>query len=495
MGRGRDPVLGLRGVAHLDVMHPPPHVHRNMLFRTMLIAVLCAVPASASDDPRNLLGAPRAACAALPTGPLTLPDLVDLALCNNPATAVAFAASRNAAAQVGIARARQLPTVSASVGPTLSRTDSFGGQQFVTVPGQNIPQGFGSFNTTDFGASASLALDYLLFDFGGRRARIDAAQASQRAAIAQVADTAQSVALDTVTAYNSLAASRASVTAAQATVAFARSSFDLADARRRAGVATPADALQARTSLAQADLTLVQARGNARTAAGQLAVAAGLPPTTALTLAPAPPLASTERLARDVTQLIADAELLRPDLATARANRDAAVAQVRAARSDTRPSVGVSAQDNLNYANSVNDRNTASVGLSLSVPLFNGYDRTYRLAAARSEADRQAALLEQSRQAAGLDVFTQATALTTQIQVLATARELINSATASADIAQGRFKAGVGTFTDLLNAQSALASARQQLVSADFGVRDAQARLARAIGQIGAAVDDMRNRR
>ena len=79
--------------------------------------------------------------------------------------------------------------------------------------------------------------------------------------------------------------------------------------------------------------------------------------------------------------------------------------------------------------------------------------------------------------------------------MLATARELINSATASADIAQGRFKAGVGTFTDLLNAQSALASARQQLVSADFGVRDAQATLARAVGQIGDAVDGMRRSR
>ena len=463
----------------------------HMLRALALIAALTlTLPAAASPaDPRGLLGEPRPACAALPPGPLTLPDLVDLALCNNPATAVAYAASRSAAAQVGIARARDLPTASVSIGPTLSRTDTFGGQQFVTPGGQSFTA---TSNSTDLGSSASLALDYLIFDFGGRRARIDAARASQRAALAQVADTVQSVALDTVTAYNGLQANLASVTAAQATVAFNRSSFDLADARTRAGVATPADALQARTSLAQAELTLAQARGNARTSGGQLAVAAGLPPTTVLTLAPALPLASADRLARDVTVLIADAERLRPDLAAARANRDSAVAQIRAARSDTRPSVGASAQDSLNYANSSNDRNTASIGLSLSIPLFNGYDRTYRLAAARSEADRQAALLEQARQAAGLDVFTQATALDTQIRVLATARELINSATASADIAQGRFKAGVGTFTDLLNAQSALASARQQLVSADFGVRDAQARLARAIGAIGAAVDDMR---
>jgi len=89
-------------------------------------------------------------------------------------------------------------------------------------------------------------------------------------------------------------------------------------------------------------------------------------------------------------------------------------------------------------------------------------------------------------------VFTNATALDTQIRVLATARTLIASATASANIAQGRFQAGVGTFTDLLNAQSALANARQQLVAADFGVRNAQAQLARSVGSIGEAADDMR---
>ena len=462
-------------------------------FVHFMIVIIAAVPAMAGPaDPRRLLGPDPAPCAALPDRPLTLPDLVDLALCANPATAVAYAASRSAAANVGIARASELPSLTASVGPTLSRTDYLDGQRFTTVGGQAFSA---TSNATDLGSSASLALNYLLFDFGGRAARIGAARAQQQAALAQVADTAQSVALTTITAYNSLQANLGATAAATATIAFNRSSFDLADAKRRAGVSTPADALQARTALAQAELTLVQAQGNARTAAGQLAVAIGQPPQTMLSLAPAPPLDAADVLSHDVTTLIADAERLRPDLTAARANALAAAAQVRAARSDTRPSVGVSAQDNLGYANSSTDSNRGSVGVTLSLPLFDGYGRTYRVAAARAEADRQTALLEQTRQQAGLDVYTQATALRTQIRVLATARDLIASATASADIARGRFKAGVGTFTDLLNAQSALANARQQLVSADFGVRDAQARLARAVGQINEAVDAMRQRR
>ena len=461
-----------------------------------LLALMLATGAAASPpDPRHLLPATAPGltdqsppCDAGPARALTLADLVDLALCRNPATAVAWASVRGAAAQTGIARGAELPTISATIGPQLNRTDSFGGQRVVAGE-QTFSSATHAF---DLGSSAGLALNYLLFDFGGRAARIDNARANQRAALASFADTAQTVALNTVTAYNNLQANRASVTAGQASVAFARRSYDTAAARQRAGVATPADRLQAETALAQSELTLRQAEGAARTSAGTLAVTVGLPPTTTLDLAPVPSLASADRLSKDVATLIADAEKLRPDLAVSRANLQAAEASARAARSDTRPSVGVNAQNNLNYANSSNDLNSASVGISLSIPIFSGWQATYQRAAAAAEVERSTAALEQTRQQAGLDVFTNATALDTQIRVLATARSLIASATASADIAEGRFRAGVGTFTDLLNAQSALADARRQLVSADFGVRNAQAQLARSVGQIGAAVDDLR---
>ena len=465
----------------------------------LLTAGLIAFPAfAANPDPRGLLPSERPritnspACGdSVPAGPLTLPDLVDLALCRNPATAAAWASVRSATAGIGIARGADLPSLSVSVGPTLSRTDSFRNQSFVTQG-----QSFGtSSNSTDLGSTASLALNYLIFDFGGRRARIDGARAQQAGALASFADTAQTIALNTVTAFNSVEAGRGSVTAAEASVVFARRSFDTARAREVAGVATPADRLQAASSLAQAQLTLTQARGNLRTSEGQLATVVALPPSTRLDLAAPPPLGSSDLLRSNVDSLIADAERLRPDIAAQRAQVTVADANVRAARSDLFPSVGASAQNNLNYANSTNDRNSASVGVTLSIPVFNGYGRTYAVTQAQAQRDRAAALAEQTRQNAGLDVFTNYTALDTAIKSLATARELIAASLAAADIAQGRYKAGVGTFTDLLNAQSQLASARQQLVQADFNVRTSQAQLARAIGGIGAEVDTMRIRR
>ncbi len=463
------------------------------------LVALFAAPAVAAThaDPRGLIpearppvGAVATPCGEVPARPLTLPDLVDIALCRNPQTGVSWANVRAAAANVGIARAADLPTLNATIGPTLNRNDSFGGGGgFVGGGGQLIG---GSGGSTTVSSTAQLSLSYLLFDFGARRAQIAGAAAQQRAALAQYADAAQGVVLTTVTAYNSLAANRALETANIANIAFARQSRDLAAARARAGVATGADRLQAETSLAQAELTLIQTRGNIDTAAAQLAVAIGLPPTLKLDLAPPAPLPGSELIRIGAEALIADAERLRPDIVAAKANVGAAEANLRAQRAAALPRLNLSVSDSVNAVDTSLNSNSGALGLSLSIPIFSGFNRRYQIAQAKAQRDGQIAQAEQTRQQAGLSVYSNFISLRTALDTLTTTRALIASAQASADLAQGRYKAGVGTFADLLNAQSALASARQQLVQNEFNVATANAQLARAIGGIGEAIDAQR---
>jgi outer membrane protein TolC len=396
---------------------------------------------------------------------------------------------RVAAAQIGIAKAATLPSVNASIGPTLSSSKSFQDTGFIDSNGNLVG---GSSVLTQVNSSARLAVNYLIFDGGARRANIDAASAQQRAALASYADTAQGVVLNVITAYNSLAANRAVEAANLANLSFARQSRDLASGRKRAGVATGADQLQAETAYSQAELTLIQTRGAIATAAAQLAVAIGLPPTTKLDLAPTAPLASGDKLKLGADALIADAEKLRPDIVAAKANVDAAAANVRSAQSAGRPSLSATASNTLSAFDTTIDRNVASAGVSLSLPLFSGWNTRYNIAAARARLEQQTALAEQTRQQAGLDVYSNYVALDNALSSLTTARVLVESAALSADLAQGRYKAGVGTFADLLNAQSALASARQQLVQSEYNVRTTNAQLARAVGSIGEAVDATR---
>ncbi len=455
-------------------------------------SAVAAQPVTSRADPRGLMPAARAsgeACGALPDRPLSLADLADITLCRNPQTAVAWAAARVAAAQAGAARAALLPSLNAQIGPTYSRSDSFQNTGFVDSNGQLVA---GSSTLTNTTSTARLAVSYLIFDGGGRSAGIASADAQTQAALATYADTGQTLLLNLVTAWNTLAGNRAVEEANVAQLRFAQESRDLAAGRQSAGVATAADRLQAETALAQAQLTLIQTRVNVETAAAQLAVFAGLPPTAKLNLAPTPPISTGERLKDGADALIAEAERLRPDIMAARFRVEAAEAGVRSALSQGRPSLSVNANNTLTGVNTSIDRNLGSVGVTLSVPLFSGWATRYNTAAARAQLEQQQASAEQTRQQAGLAVYSAYVALEASIAGLRTADALVASATESAALAQGRYRAGTGNFADLLNAQGALASARQQRVQAEFNLRTADAQLARSVGGMGEAIDERR---
>jgi outer membrane protein TolC len=135
------------------------------------------------------------------------------------------------------------------------------------------------------------------------------------------------------------------------------------------------------------------------------------------------------------------------------------------------------------------ERDSTTAGLSLSIPLFTGFSRTYQIRAAEAQLESSRAQLESLRNQASLDVFQAHTTLTTQTQSVFTAQSLVNSAEESERLARGRYEAGVGTILDLINAQSSAADARRQLVAARSAWAAARTQLAQAIGTLEPASD------
>src|SRR5262249_60783820 len=96
----------------------------------------------------------------------SLVELIDIAQRRNPATRVAWEQARQAAINVGIARAAYLPALTASA--------IAGWEHFVAAfPSNLVPQGFIVFNAQE--VIPQLTVNYLLFDFGGRAAAVEAA--------------------------------------------------------------------------------------------------------------------------------------------------------------------------------------------------------------------------------------------------------------------------------------------------------------------------------
>jgi outer membrane protein TolC len=122
------------------------------------------------------------------------------------------------------------------------------------------------------------------------------------------------------------------------------------------------------------------------------------------------------------------------------------------------------------------------VGVQLNIPLFTGYRNTYRVYQARAQVELEAANRDRLQSDVSLDVWRAYQDLRTQRQSLDTANDLAASAQENYNVALARYKAGVGTITDLLNAQSAQASAELQRIRARYQWNLAKATLAKAIG-------------
>ncbi|MEF8699750.1 MAG: TolC family protein [Candidatus Accumulibacter sp. UW20] len=388
-------------------------------------------------------------------------EVVDLALCRNPATREAWSLSRLQAAQVGLAQSDFLPALDGRV--ATSR---------VSVDGRSAHS-----------RNASLTLSWLLFDFGARAANLEIARQLMSAAASTLDSTVQSVFLGALQAYYNAQAARAAVSAARASESASRTSLDAAEVRYRVGTGTPADRLQAQTAWSQATLTRIRSEGLERNTLGRLANVMGLDANQPLLLDDLPAATPAAGFEADVAALIAEARARRPELKAAEAELQAARSGIDYARAAGRPTVSFNAGpqwEDLGGASA----NGSSIGLVVNLPFFLGFNTTYSVRAAEARSEVQAARRDSISQQVALDVWEAYQNLNTATQTVRTSADLLASAEHSERVALGRYRAGVGILLDLLNAQSALANARLQRIQAMLDWQVSRATLARSVGTL-----------
>lgn len=440
----------------------------------MLLATLVSGAAAAADPflvfdrtlPSPAAGLrPAAACdgAALPAT-ITLARAVERALCANPATRSAWLTARLRAAELGQARSAYLPALSASA--------SAGRNGDSLLPNDQSAWQLG------------LEAQYLLYDFGGRDAQRDAAEALLAAARASQDASVRVLYLQTVTAYFNLETAHGAVAAAREAEASALAALKAAAARVAAGSGIPVDRLQAKTVHAQRQIERIRAEGEAARLHGELAALMGDAGQTAFRVA-AGETAFTQApdSSRRIDALIEAARARRPELRAAEATLQARAAGVRSAEADGRPRLSAffnaQRQDGGALA-----ATRSSLGVSLTVPLFTGYRSTYQIAAAQAQAELAAAERDRVGNQVALEVWRAYTRLQSETEADSRSADLLDSAAAAEKLALGRYQAGLGLLLDVLAAQANLAQARQSVLQTRLGVRVARAELAQALGEL-----------
>lgn len=405
-------------------------------------------------------------CKALPAGAsYGVIEVVDLALCQNPKTREAWANARAQAAQVGVAQSDYLPSLDGRASASRYRIDS-----------ENTNQ-----------RSASLTLSWLIYDFGARSANLEIARQFLSAATSTLDSTVQSVFLSALQSYYNAQAARAAVIAALESEKASRESLSAAEVRYRVGSGTPADRLLAQTAWSQATLNRIRSEGVLKIAFGTLANVMGLDASQPLKLVDIPAINPEASFERDIDALIVEARQRRPDLMAAEARVKAAQANIDYTLAAGLPTLSVGAGPSWLDTGNITS-NSSSIGLTLTLPLFSGFSTTYQVRSAQANAEVSEAQRDNLSLQVALDVWNAYQSLITATQTIRTTIDLLASAEQSERVALGRYKAGVGSILDVLNAQSALASARLQRIQALLDWYVSRASLAKAVGVLDSSL-------
>lgn len=434
--------------------------------------------ASSLKADRSLSGAPLSP-AAWPAsdwwtglGDAQLSALIDEALKDNPSLAVADARARQAQAQAGAADAERGPSVTAGANvigqrlPLTAAPPELGGGEFTWFK--------------DARASFSWGLDL----WGGKRAAWEAALGQQRAA--EIESQAARVELSTnvARAYVQLAYAYAQQDVAKAEHERATTARQLTQQRVAAGVDNQLQLKQSDTEVANADQQVAAADRAIDAARSSLSVLLGKGPDRGLdigrpqALEPAalalPSSVSTELLGH------------RADLVAARWRVESAGKEIKVAKTQFLPNISISAMAGVAAAGSINPLQLPArfytFGPSISLPIFDGGRLRSNLAGRDAQYDEAVAQYNQALVRAVNEVADDYDAVqSAQVQVAAQQRAL-DAATQAWQLAEQRYKAGVGSYLEALIVRQQLLAAQQRMASLKTQQVDLSVQLIQALG-------------
>ena len=434
-----------------------------------------SVPGQAPAVTTGRIQSPPGAARVSTPGPsqLSLEQAIQLAIQNNLATLLARERQREARGLAREALSGLLPDLSGTSSQA-NRTVNLRAQG-ISFPG--VPSLVGPFNS--FGARLELVQTIFnlsaIRSYQAGRVGVDIAKSQEQLA-------RQQVATFTTLAYLDLLRTRQRVEYAQANLDLARSLLMLAQDQRNAGIATGVDVARASTRVSEQTFNLAEARTQAVQALLQLQRVVGLPQGATLTLTD--PLRFTAESTPSVETALETANQNRYELRVAEQQVQQRGYERKAAKDAQLPSLDFAGDYGESgvrpYERSLPTR---SYAVRLNVPVFNGGLTRARLAVATSQQREAELQLSDTRGQVEQDVRLALVTLGTTAEQVQAAQATLQLAERELQLSRDRFRAGVADNIEVLNAQTALANARDSVVTALAAYNAARVNLAAALGR------------
>jgi outer membrane protein len=427
-------------------------------------AGMASTPKSASDCVAHAV--PDDKIATLdPKHDYALAELIDIAEHNNPRTRILWERAKQRANLLGIEKSAYFPV--------LAGLAVFADERIISpFPKPLAPRGYTMVEVPV--VQPEVTLEYLLFDFGKREAKVDAATAQKLAAGAQFIQENQAVAFTVSTNYYKLLVAQERLQAAEETLKTAQTTQDAAEDQLNNGRSTLPDVLNARAETSQAIFDRESADGDEKIARVALAESIGVEPSPNINIDAQKNAPLPEALTLSIEELIDRALSGRPDLLAQLAEIRAAEDGIRAAKAAYRPKIvlsGTAAQQAAWPTTDFGELGPAnqtvwSAALGIEWRIFDGGARKNQLALAESKKREAKDELTERHDQVTREVWTAYIAFRTGQRKEQAAVALLDSANASYGASLDAYKFGVKNLVDVLTAEKQLAQARFSSVAA-----------------------------
>ncbi|MEG4234144.1 TolC family protein [Microcoleus sp. Pol11C3] len=489
----------LRGLEPKDAQQPSPSPLNNVPVRSSPVPILRGTPNESFPPvpPRGILDTkppaslePNPNPLQFPTKPedvrieqteaITLQQAIDLARRNSQTLQIAQQQIKQSQSAVREQQAALFPDLTFQMGA--SRSVSAGGQIGVQsqirrldalaaknkLPANTAtPQNFGSTALNN-----TLQLSYDLDIFGRRNANIRAAREQLRFRELDLERQAEQLRFDTAEAYYNLQNSDGQVAIRQASVRNAQQSLRDAEALERAGVGTRFAVLQAQANLANEQQQLSVARRDQRVAQRRLAEILNISQSANLTAADPVEQAGSWRLSLE--ESIVQAFKNRPELEQQLVQRDISKQQRRSIQAGGLPQVNVTGSYNFLGQTSDNPDPFSTRGwasgyalqANLTWNIFNGGATRARVKQRDADIAIAESRFDQLRNQVRREVEQAYFGLESSFENIETSEAGVLQSREALRLARLRFQAGVGTQTDVIQAETDLTRAERNRLSA-----------------------------
>lgn len=396
---------------------------------------------------------------------LSLEKSIELALTNNPAIQIANIDKEKSVWGVKEAEGGKLPTVSLGSNYKINQSTADGGNI------NNSTTGGGDINN-------NLNLNWPLYTGGRLENQIKQSELGVVSADLNTEKTKQQVKLDAITGYYDVLEARNLVAVNQETVDNLNTHLGNVEAQYEIGVVAKSDVLRSKVEMANANQNLIKAQNNYEVALSTLFNTMNIKFDKDVTLVSDLQYAADSRT---MEECIATAMSNRPEVAQANTAVEIASSGIDAAKSSKKPTVSLSASTGWNNR-VLPDTDSWSLGVGASWNVFDGGVTNAKIKGAEASSEKAKLQVEQTQNSVEQEVRQSFLNMKEAEKRLESTNVTVEQANEDLYIAQEKYKAGMGTNLDVIDAQLALTQAKTNHIQAMYDYNVNKAKLDKAIG-------------